>query len=57
MGMREGRREKEREREKERGGYSNGLPGAVSTIRDDKLINYLPEAPRRRNVLLNSVKN
>ena len=55
MGMREwgGKRERERERE----GYSNGLLRAVSTVRDDKLINCHPEAPRRTNVLLNSVKN
>ena len=59
MGMREGRRERERERERarEREGYLNGLLGAVSTVRDDKLISCHPEAPRRRNVLLNSVKN
>ena len=44
------------ERETERG-YSNGLLGAVSTVRDDKLISCYPEEPRRRNVLWNSVKN
>ena len=64
MGMREWGEEREREREREREGererggvYSNGLLRAVSTVRDDKLINCHPEAPRRTNVLLNSVKN
>ena len=55
MGMRE--TEREREREREGRGYSNGLLGAGSTVRDDKLISCHPEAPCRRNILLNSVKN
>ena len=54
MGMGKGRGERERERERE--GYSNGLLRAGSTVRDDKLISCHPEAPRRRNILLNSVK-
>ena len=49
MGVGKGRRERE--------SNSNGLLGAVPTVRDDKLINYHPEESRRRNVLLNSVKN
>ena len=44
-------------RERERESYTNGLLKAVSTVRDDELINCHPKTPRRRNVLLNSVKN
>ena len=53
--MGKGRRERDREREGV--GYSIGLFGAGSTVRDDKLISCHPEAPRGRNILLNSVKS
>ena len=46
-----------RERGGERDGYSNRLLRAVSTGRNDKLIKCHPEAPRCRNVILDSVKN